>query len=656
MKKFITLLLIVVLAWGHSKAQHIDNQLHFLQCSHAKIGNLKNTSKHQEQTSLLHNYDVLFYFLDLNVSDVTTYISGNVRIDAIVRSAILDTFAFELIEELMIDSVEFQGANSVFIRNGDEVFLPLEEEIEEGDSFNTLIYYHGQPPATPFFSGIDTKYSEQWDTYVTWTLSEPFNAKLWWPTKQVLEDKADSVWVFLTTDESNLAGSQGLLHDIVPVGNNKIRYEWKSNYPIAYYLISFAVADYQEYNIYAKPNSSLVDSILVQNFIYDSPGCLQHYKNEIDRTVPLIELFSHLFSLYPFYKEKYGHCLTELGGGMEHQTMSTMGGFWLGITAHELGHMWFGDNVTCASWSDIWINEGFASYCDFLAHQYIAQGQWPQVWLEQVKENVLSEPGGTVYIPPSQINENNVLRIFDGRLSYAKGAYLLHMIRFELQNDSTFFDVLKTFQTEFADSVSTGLDFKHVLNEVSGKDFTEFFEQWYFGEGYPVYDLYWNYQSDTFYLSSVQSTSTQSITFFDMLMEYQLFFSDGTDTLIRLRQNQNIEHYAIPMSKEVSGVEADPENWVLAKINKMVYGTPENPGKDDFIIAPNPCKAMLNYFIAEDITIKQLLLFDISGKKIESYTGLQKSGRLDLSHLKPGLYFVRLESESGFHTQALIKQ
>ena len=656
MKKTITILIFIFLMPAYIKAQRSAEPIHFLQCSHAKIANLTTMEKAPAQTPLLHEYDVHFYFLNLNVSNITTYISGNVRFDALVKPAAMDTFALELIQELTIDSVIFQDSKKDFIHQGDEVFVPLDQPLMQGTSFSASIYYHGQPPPTPFFSGIDSEYSEQWDKYVTWTLSEPFNAKVWWPTKQVLEDKADSVWVFLTTDESNLAGSQGLLHDVVPAGNNKVRYEWKSNYPIAYYLISFAVADYQEYNLYAKPDSPLVDSILIQNFIYDSPGCLQHYKNEIDRSVPLLELFSDLFSLYPFYREKYGHCLSELGGGMEHQTMSTMGGFGLGITAHELGHMWFGDNVTCATWSDIWINEGFASYCDFLAHQYIAQGQWPQIWLEQVKANVISEPGGSVYIPPSEINENNVLRIFDGRLSYAKGAYLLHMIRFELQNDSTFFDVLKAFQLEFADSVATGENFMNILESVSGRDFNQFFDQWYFGEGYPVYDLYWNYQSDTFYLSSIQTTSTQSITFFDMLMEYRLSFSDGTDTLIRLRQSQNIRHFAIPLGKEVSGVEADPENWVLAKINNVVYGTPENQSKNDFIIAPNPCKDMLHYFITEDITIKQLLLFDISGKKIESFTGLQNAGRLDLSSLKPGIYFVRLESYSGFHTQALIKQ
>ena len=150
---------------------------------------------------------------------------------------------------------------------------------------------------------------------------------------------------------------------------NKLRYEWKSNYPIAYYLISFAVSEYQEYNIYAHPAGMGGDSLLIQNFIYDAPGCLDYYKAGIDETVGMVELFSDLYSLYPFHQEKYGHCLTAIGGGMEHQTMSTMGNFNFGLVAHELGHMWFGDNVTCATWSDIWINEGFATYTDYLARE-----------------------------------------------------------------------------------------------------------------------------------------------------------------------------------------------------------------------------------------------------------------------------------------------
>ncbi|MEZ5198242.1 MAG: hypothetical protein R2764_18190 [Bacteroidales bacterium] len=157
----------------------------------------------------------------------------------------------------------------------------------------------------------------------------------------MLTDKADSVRIHITTSSENKAGSIGILQAAVPLPNNKVRYEWKSNYPIAYYLISFAVAEYQDYSIYSKPDYLLGDSILIQNYIYDSPECLNYYKTGIDKSSLFLKLFSDLFAAYPFNKEKYGHCLAGLSGGMEHQTMTTIGRFDFSLVAHELGHMWF---------------------------------------------------------------------------------------------------------------------------------------------------------------------------------------------------------------------------------------------------------------------------------------------------------------------------
>jgi len=171
--------------------------------------------------------------------------------------------------------------------------------------------------------------------------------------------------MFLTCDDDCMAGSNGVLTNIVELPNNKKRFEWKSNYPINYYLLSYAVAEYQDYSIYAHPEGS--EPILIQNFVYDNSYYLSGNKEDIDHTIDLIEVFSDKFGFYPFVNEKYGHCLTTLGGGMEHKTITTLVSFGFGLVAHELGHMWFGDYVTCATWKDIWINEGFVSYTEYVA-------------------------------------------------------------------------------------------------------------------------------------------------------------------------------------------------------------------------------------------------------------------------------------------------
>jgi len=605
------------------------------------------------QHDYFSDYDVKFYFLSLNAENNTVYISGNVLIEAISQILVLDTFSFELTHELTIDSIIFNNAKYDFNHTGDFVFVPITNPLTIGDNISSKIYYHGTPPTGGFFTGISTDYSDEWDKNVTWTLSEPFNAYHWWPCKQDLQDKADSVWVFVTTDSINKVGSQGLLTAVSQMPGGKLRYEWKSKYPIAYYLISFTVADYFDYSIYAKPDIMNGDSILIQNFIYNSTGCIEHYKLGIDYTKDFIELFSDLYSLYPFHEEKYGHCLAEIGGGMEHQTMTTMGHFGFGIVAHELGHMWFGNNVTCATWSDIWINEGFATYSDYLAHEYIAGAHWPQLWLQIVHDHVLSESGGSIYIPTQETD--SIERIFDGRLSYNKGASIIHMIRFELQDDYLFFQTLKNFQSAFSDSTATGLDFLSILNETSGKDFTEFFNQWYFGEGYPIYNIEWDYDGTNFELSSTQTTSTTSIPFFNMLMEYKLYFSDGNDTSLFLSQNNNFETYSIPISKPIDSISVDPDNWNLKFINSITHGIAELNNPLDFTLGPIPTSGTLHlFFNNKNNILRDITITDISGKAVMKFITTKAHEKINVAELSSGIYFVTVRINEKIQTNKFI--
>ncbi|MBU2649704.1 MAG: T9SS type A sorting domain-containing protein [Bacteroidetes bacterium] len=654
MKTNLTVLLMLLIlnnALGQFNAPDHD---HFY-CSHSKVLNHGNKNLWQGiRTELLSDYDVTFYFLDVAIENNSVFVEGNVTIEADVIESQIDTVAFELIADMTVDSVKVNGIQRAFLRSGDETFIILDTPLLQGEHFSFQVFYYGTPPQGSFFSGMSTGYSSTYQKNVTWSLSEPYAAKEWWPTKQDLTDKADSSWVFITTSDVNMAGSQGLLTAITPLPGNKLRYEWKSRYPIDYYLISVAVADYQEYNIYAKPESLIGDSILIQNFIYDHPNCLPNYKDGIDRTASFIELFSDLYGLYPFWEEKYGHCLTQLGGGMEHQTMTTIGGFGFGLVAHELGHMWFGDNVTCATWSDIWINEGFATYTDYLAHEKIAGPPWPQIWLEDTHENVLSQPDGSVYVPEDELG--NIWRIFSGRLSYDKGASIVHMIRFELQNDSVFFNVLKEFQDIYADSVATGVDFKEVLEDISGMDFTDFFDQWYFGEGYPVYEIVWNQDAGNFNMEVTQSTSTAITPLFKMLMPYRLIFNDGTDTTLLLYQNGHVEAYSIPFAKQVEDILVDPDNWVLEKVSSINVGYDEIQNPMHFSFGPNPVMEQLNIFLTNpQPSLYKINIIDHLGRVI--YTKQLEGNliQLNTSSYPSGTYLILLQNGNELYQRKFIK-
>ncbi|MCK4751346.1 MAG: hypothetical protein KAT15_30015, partial [Bacteroidales bacterium] len=327
-------------------------------CSGHHALKVLNAHTHVQDSGLLR-YDVRHYGISLEVNDTSTFISGYTDVMAKALEQIVE-LVFELNIGLEVDSI-FLGEDEIvsYTHSKDLIKFMPDIPVGKGSLFRTRVYYHGISGQNSFLPGISNRTDGQWGSRVTYTLSEPFRALDWFVCKQVLTDKADSADIFITVTNNLKAGSNGILAGIEELPGNKIRYHWRSRYPIAYYLLSLSVSEYMDYSFYAKP-AFLTDSILVQNYIYDVPGYLEQNKENIDATADMIELYSGLFTPYPFRAEKYGHCLAPVGGGMEHQTMTTLSSFRFNLVAHELTHQWFGDNVTCASWQDIWINEGFA--------------------------------------------------------------------------------------------------------------------------------------------------------------------------------------------------------------------------------------------------------------------------------------------------------
>ena len=633
--KSCLLILIFTLNTGIISAQYADSYK-------GSINKGQHPKSVLTQTPLLSNYDVKFYKLDIAVERTSIYISGNVTINAEVVSTALDTFAFDLIDILNVDSVLINGVSCTFTRSNNEVFVKINTPINHGSLFSAKIYYWGTPPSGGFFSGISNATSQSWGNQITWTLSEAFNANQWFPCKQLLQDKADSSYVFVTTSNTNKVGSNGVLENTVSLPNNKVRYEWKSRHPINYYLISIAVGKYVDYSIYAHP-AGLNDSILIQNYIYDNPATLQYFKTQIDLTADFIELYSNLFGLYPFWDEKYGHCMAPLGGGMEHQTMTTLGMFNFTLTSHELSHQWFGDNVTCATWSDIWVNEGFASYCEYLALEYLDSGQ-EVPWLADVHNNVLSELGGSVYIPVLQATDEN--RIFDSRLSYEKGAAIIHMLRFELQNDTTFFNIMKAYQIQYKDSVATGDDFKVIAENLSGKNFTDFFNQWYYGEGYPIFNVVWTQFDDTLFISNVQTTSTTITPLFKTLLPFKIHTANG-DTVVLLQQNQLSENFKVPFATAIDSIQLDPDNWVLKVVNNIIQSSKLIADKqEDFLIYPNPSTDAVNLQFS-DMKDRQIKVFDLNGRLIIDFKTDHSLININTTPMNKGIYVVKIVDNEG---------
>jgi aminopeptidase N len=552
--------------------------------------------------------------------------------------------------------------------------VPLNPSLPIGSDFTAQIFYYGngQSSVASGYNGISNGTS--FNSSITYTYSEPFWSRIWWPCKQALGDKADSIHFYITTESDCKAGSNGLLKSVIPLPYNKVRYEWESNYPIDYYLVSFAVGQYIEHISYATIES-LSDSILIQSYLIQDCPYLSTQLTAIEITKDYMQLFSNFFGDYPFKNEKYGYCVTpNPWGAMEHQTMTTtgyealdttaafiVGYYYFWYSAHELGHSWFGDNVTCATWQDIWINEGFAGYSEYLALQYLESQDRADFWMSDAHSKTLSEPGGSVYIPDEFSNDED--RIFDYRLTYKKGAAIVHMIRFELDNDSLFFQTLKNFQNQFQYNVASGLDFKDVLEQTTGKNFDDFFTQWYFGEGYPIYNINWTQMNDTLLINSTQTTSTSVTPLFKMQLELKLHFAGG-DTTIRINQMNNTQSFQIYFPLTVTNITADPNNWVIDQSTTIHTGFDDNQfNVESFYLYqnyPNPFNPSTTIEFdlpkSSQVTLK---IYNIIGEEVNTLLSASLlSGSYkyewDGSNLASGVYLYRLEAEGYVETRKMV--
>lgn len=586
----------------------------------------RSSAKSASDTS---GFDVKYLRLELEASDTSAFLKGK----AVYRFHVnknLQKVCFELSNNYLIDSVLVNNVPVSWIHSDN--FLFVSGPFHENDLVESEIHYSGNAGGSGFFSGISNKKDLQWNVPVTWTLSEPFAARDWFPAKQVLSDKIDSSEVLVIVPPWCLAGSNGILAGVDTLPDKRLRFHWKSRYPIAYYLISMAVAKYQNYTIFARPYG-MVDSLPVVNFVYNVPSLLENSRADIDRTKDFIEYYSTLLKGYPFPEEKYGHCLAPMGGGMEHQTMTTLSNFGFLLVSHELFHMWFGDMVTCASWSDIWLNEGFASYGEYLALNHFKGKESANAWMSQAHAFAFAMPEGSVYIPPEETA--NVYRIFNYNLSYKKGAAILHMLRKEIGNDSLFFEALRNYLQNYQYSVATVSDFINVLMRVTGSDWYNFFDQWYYGFGYPIVQIAWQQIGNHLLLNMQQQGSSPKTPVFHFSFPLTIYYPGGDSTVI-IRIEKTEQSLSINFPHRITGIAADTESDVLAKISVIPMDT---SGKY-LVLYPNPTtgKVLLDFY-TKDVQ-RSMNIINLSGQTIMKFDSSESHVELDVSHWTPGVYIL----------------
>ncbi|TGE28752.1 M1 family aminopeptidase [Hymenobacter metallicola] len=621
-----------------------------LSCAHrheaAALRQPATTVRHRQK---MERYDVKYYKLDIALENNSRNVGGSVRMQARNGAQALDSLAFELYPSFIIDSVVVDGKKAVGTRRAaGDVTVRLAQPAAANALFNAYIYYRGTAPngsSAAIGNALDTDVDSEFGaTSITWSLSEPFNAYEWWPCKQVLTDKADSSDVWVTTSNINKVGSNGVLERVTALPNSKSRYEWKSRYPIDYYLISVAVAPYVEYTNYVNLPGGLRMPIV--NYVYNQ-AALNFYRAEMDRTPGFIENFSNLVGLYPFSKEKYGHSMAPIGGGMEHQTMTTQDGFTFTLTAHELFHQWFGDNVTCASWRDIWLNESFASYGEYISLNAFSTPASARTWMDNAHATSMQSPGGSLIVPDT----TNVGRIFNFRLSYKKGAAVVHMLRYLLNDDTKFFRALRTYQTRYAGGTARTIDMQRVFEAEAGRSLDTFFRQWVLGEGYPTFNVRWNQVGNTLYLRTTETVSMGAATpFFDTELDYRINYSNGTSQTVRLRQSQAETSFSLPLNGTVTSIQVDPDQWILNGAGTVVrdnaLSTKNAASMAALAVYPNPCQEVLQL---ANLTMRtaQAEVTDATGRVVLRQTVGASHSQLVTRTLTAGLYHLRITTPEG---------
>ena len=611
----------------------------------------KSSSRVFSETSTLTEdqgkIDISYYKIDFEIDFYNEQISGSVIANGFVGMDQPEYIEFDFSDEMTVDSVWLNNENTSFDHIDDRIKVPAQASIPGGYNFSCHIFYHGSPPTSGFGS-----YNFDMHNNIdhVWTLSEPYGARDWWPCKDDPSDKADSVDIIVTVPSEQIVVSNGLLVNEQDLPNGKKMYHWSERYPICTYLVSIATYPYTFWtDTYVGING---DTLPLEYYVYPD-----HYELVYDNyllTNDMMEVFANKFGEYPFMGEKYGHVEFGRGGGMEHQTISSMGGHSEWLIAHELGHQWWGDLVTCSSFHHIWLNEGFARFSEAIWDE-ASRGfeAYKSYW-----QNHSYFGPGTIYVEEPQ----TAAQIFNGNLTYNKAGWVVHMLR-GVMGDSLFFESLKSYgyNDSLAYSDVTTEDFKNVCEDISGLNLANFFEQWIYNEYYPQYGLFWDVNEAGELIVTIHQLQTWQ--YFDMPIDIKVVLTNES-LLFRVNNQFQTQEYnlgfinGIPLS-----VQLDPDGWILKEVQYLNNDNivPELSNILIYPAYPNPFnpEVTFQYFLPTRFgeIQSEINIYDLQGRLIDKIgTGKSKPGLNNVSwkaNAPSGTYFIQMSANNNNYSQKI---
>lgn len=586
------------------------------------------------------NIDVTYHRCEWSIDPNVNYIKGKVTTYFITKN-FTSSVTLNLNSNLVVDTVWHKKSKTTFSHSSDNLNIRFTSLNIPGFIDSVTVSYHGTPPSSGFGSFIQEIHDS---IPVIWTLSEPYGASDWWPCKNDLIDKIDSLDIIINSPAAYRGVSNGLLQTEQLIQSDTIRQmKWKHRYPIACYLLGVAVTNYVDFVHYIPLDNR---NLLMQTFCY--PEHKDDFSYGTYAAIEAMQYFHKNIAPYPFINEKYGHTEFSWNGGEEHQTNSFVKNTNELLSAHELAHQWFGNKITCASWEDIWLNEGFASH---LTNMYL-ENKHPTDYLSYRKKDldkIVASPDGSVKVNDT----NDVNQIFNSRLTYSKGSYLIYMLRFKL-DDSIFFKAIQNYLNDpkLAYGFAHTSNLKQHLEVVSQQNLDSFFRQWFEGEGYPSFHVKWvQIGSNTVKFKLSQTTSHQSVAFFNTPLSIK-FKNAVKEKTIKVEALTNGEIFTADIGFVADSIIIDPEYWIISKDNtSQKYNSIDSLFPDKVIpnvqIYPNPTTDRIIVELNKIDTNKiNVTIFDIAGKLMfqrvyELFRGSEYLS-IPLNSFAKGKYFLQV--------------
>ena len=523
---------------------------------------ITNDSKDNTQT----NYNVTYYDVAIRINDTTEIIYGSVHLHATSAAMSVGAVQVDLYNNMIVDSIVNQTGTLFYLHEDNMIEITLDRLYLLDESFDFVIYYHGHPTEGGFQA---FSFDERNGYKVISSLSEPYFARTWWPCKDRMDDKPDSMGIAITTDTAYYVASNGTLDSVVNVAANAHTYYYSVHYPIVTYLFSVAVSVYTVWYdewVYNGGN----DTLPLVHAVY--PDRYGYSLEKYGITPYALGVLSDKFGPYPYPEEKYGHANFEWGGGMEHQTMTSMSGADFGysepVVVHEMGHQWWGDMITCESWADIWLNEGWASYTEAL--------YWEEKYGNPNYRNYMAgmvfTGGGTIIVEDT----TSVWNIFHSGLSYDKAAWVVHMLRGVLGDSLFFVGVDAYYNSVHQYGSATTEDFKNVFESATGQELDYFFEQWIYGEYMPNYE--WSYmqqQNDSGWFDTYIYIKQKQIVpplVFTMPIKCPVDYQTVPDDTIRIFNDEKEHLITMVLPDSILNMQFDPHDWILKYAQQVDFG------------------------------------------------------------------------------------